>query len=107
MTSHHPKKPIETLTDQEMDQLLAALPLELPSARLRAHVLDLVKGPVTQKDRWWWHFGILWQPAAMLAGSALFGLGLGTAWPLDPPAPTPIWEEAASIVFGPIDEEWP
>lgn len=104
MTPHDQKKTNKNFTDNEIDQLLAAIPFEVPSARLRSSVLDLVKTSLTEKDRWWWPFSDLWQPAAVLACSALFGLGLGAAWSPSP-APTPIWEQAAPIVFGPVDEE--
>ena len=98
-----PQKP-DPLFEQTLDQWLAQLPMETPSHRLRASVLALADHETEADPRWWWPFGPLWRPAAVLACSALLGLGLGTTWSQTPPAPEFLGSETTTLVFGPMEE---
>lgn len=79
---------LQKLAEREhlLDALLLELVRESPPSRLRRHILAL--GALPPATPWWWPFGPLWRPAAVLAMSALLGLGMGLWW-----SPTALQEE--------------
>ncbi|MEO5334346.1 MAG: hypothetical protein H7839_20210 [Magnetococcus sp. YQC-5] len=98
----------KSCVDQDLDDLLALISPETPSRRLRDSVLSLAGDPQAENEttRWWWPFGPLWRPVAVLACSALLGLGLGMTWSITGFSQDQrMWDESVFLLFGPTEGE--
>ncbi|MEO5348701.1 MAG: hypothetical protein H7836_03525 [Magnetococcus sp. YQC-3] len=94
--------------DQDLDDLLALITPETPSKDLRDSILSLAEEQRAKTGiaRWWWPFGPLWQPIAVLACAALLGLGLGMSWSTTGLLQEQsLWDESAFLLFGPAEGE--
>ncbi|WP_130469878.1 hypothetical protein [Candidatus Magnetaquicoccus inordinatus] len=92
--------------EDPLEHLLASLPEEQPSGKLRKQLSALTKKSTPSMRFLCWPFGSLWQPAAVLACSAMLGLALGHYEP--PPSstmPLASGEEISFLLFGIGDEE--
>ncbi|MBF0399495.1 MAG: hypothetical protein HQL90_01865 [Magnetococcales bacterium] len=104
-----PEQTDHPISEQHLDQLLAEWPASLPSAHLRNTILSLPVDTAQPREvfiRWpvtsWWH------PAAILACSALLGLGLGMLWETQHVTPSPVdWQETMMLVYGHFEEAQP